>query len=183
MWREPERWRELLSESGCPICRAGRPGDVLAELTASWATGGSEAPLPGYVSIVAKRHVVEPWEPPSIERSAFWDDVVAAARAVASAVGAVKMNYEIHGNTIPHLHMHLFPRFSGDPYEGRALDGHTTFHRSSADLQRLADAISSSGRRAGGREGERASAQRQVAIRPAVPGDAAGIAEVYRESA
>jgi diadenosine tetraphosphate (Ap4A) HIT family hydrolase len=22
----------------------------------------------------------------------------------------VKLNYEIHGNTIPHLHMHLYPR-------------------------------------------------------------------------
>ena len=140
MWREPDRWRDLVSEAGCPICTAGRLADVLAELSASWATGGPQAPLPGYVCIVAKRHVVEPWQLPQGELAAFWEDAVAAARAVATAVGAVKMNYEIHGNTIPHLHMHLFPRFRGDPYEGQALDGHATFDRSAADLRRLADA-------------------------------------------
>ncbi|MGB6535125.1 MAG: hypothetical protein WBF58_04100 [Xanthobacteraceae bacterium] len=32
------------------------------------------------------------------------------------------MNYEIHGNTIPHLHLHIFPRYRGDPFEGRPID-------------------------------------------------------------
>jgi len=27
------------------------------------------------------------------------------------------MNYEIHGNSIPHLHVHFFPRYVGDPFE------------------------------------------------------------------
>jgi diadenosine tetraphosphate (Ap4A) HIT family hydrolase len=27
------------------------------------------------------------------------------------------MNYEVHGNTIPHLHMHFFPRYAGDAFE------------------------------------------------------------------
>ena len=31
------------------------------------------------------------------------------------------MNYEIHGNSIPHLHLHLYPRFPGDPFEGRPI--------------------------------------------------------------
>ena len=38
--------------------------------------------------------------------------------AIAVATGAVKMNYEIHGNTVPHLHVHIFPRYAGDPFEG-----------------------------------------------------------------
>jgi diadenosine tetraphosphate (Ap4A) HIT family hydrolase len=28
------------------------------------------------------------------------------------------MNYENHGNTVPHLHMHLFPRLPCDIYVG-----------------------------------------------------------------
>jgi diadenosine tetraphosphate (Ap4A) HIT family hydrolase len=32
------------------------------------------------------------------------------------------MNYEIHGNSIPHLHMHFFPRYRGDHFEGRPID-------------------------------------------------------------
>jgi len=29
-----------------------------------------------------------------------------------------QMNYDIHGDTIPDLHMHLFPRSAGDVYMG-----------------------------------------------------------------
>ena len=32
------------------------------------------------------------------------------------------MNDEIHGNTVPHLHMHVFPRYPGDPFEGAPID-------------------------------------------------------------
>ena len=32
------------------------------------------------------------------------------------------MNYEIHGNTIPHLHMHLFPRYVGDAFENQPIN-------------------------------------------------------------
>jgi diadenosine tetraphosphate (Ap4A) HIT family hydrolase len=52
------------------------------------------------------------------------------------------MNYEIHGNSIPHLHLHLYPRFRGDPYEGRAIDGRSaSFERSPEDLERIRGAI------------------------------------------
>jgi len=36
-------------------------------------------------------------------------DVQTSARALKHVTRAVKINYEIHGNTVPHLHMHLFP--------------------------------------------------------------------------
>ena len=52
------------------------------------------------------------------------------------------MNYEIHGNSIPHLHLHLYPRFSGDPFEGRPIAMDTpAFTRTEEDLRRMADAI------------------------------------------
>lgn len=35
---------------------------------------------------------------------------------------AVKINYEIHGNTIPHLHVHPYPRFCDDPFPGQPVD-------------------------------------------------------------
>jgi diadenosine tetraphosphate (Ap4A) HIT family hydrolase len=48
------------------------------------------------------------------------------------------MNYEIHGNTIPHLHMHLYPRYSGDPFEGEPIDPRrVAFERSADELHRL----------------------------------------------
>lgn len=66
--------------------------------------------MPGYVCVVSKRHVVEPYELAPDEMDAFWREAMRVARAVAELLEPAKMNYEIHGNTIPHLHMHLYPR-------------------------------------------------------------------------
>ena len=128
----------------CPICSRpeGRPGDVVAELSAAWVTAPIHAPLPGYVCVVAKQHVVEPYDLPRDKRSAFWEDCMEAARAVSSIFHPTKMNYEIHGNTIPHLHMHLYPRYPGDPYEGRPIDHGTLVSRSPSDIDRIRRAVS-----------------------------------------
>ncbi len=32
------------------------------------------------------------------------------------------MNYEIHGNSLPHFHMHFFPRYRSDRFEGQPID-------------------------------------------------------------
>ena len=100
------------------------------------------AVLPGYACVVARRHVEEPFQLPDDEMVAFWRESMAVARALSSLLEPVKMNYEIHGNSIPHLHLHLYPRFPGDPFEGRpiAMDA-PAFTRTAEDLQRMADAI------------------------------------------
>jgi diadenosine tetraphosphate (Ap4A) HIT family hydrolase len=105
-----------MDEHTCLICSHpdGRPNDVVVDLTAAWVTAGAEAPLPGYACVVAKRHVVEPYELAGRERAAFWEDCLIVAEGLADLLHPVKMNYEIHGNTIPHLHMHMYPRYVGD---------------------------------------------------------------------
>jgi diadenosine tetraphosphate (Ap4A) HIT family hydrolase len=131
-----------VSANDCLICARGAPLDVIVELDATWITAGAEAPLPGYACVVAKRHVVEPFELSADEQSAFWLEAMRAARVLSDLYAPTKMNYEIHGNTIPHLHMHLYPRFEGDPYARGPIDPRRhTFTRSAADLQRLRDAL------------------------------------------
>lgn len=50
------------------------------------------------------------------------NDVQLYARALKAVTNAVKINYEIHGNTIPHLHIHLYPRYIDDPFPNKAID-------------------------------------------------------------
>ncbi len=122
-WTDPEAWARLLTPGGCPICREGGPTSVVAELEVSWVTMGGEAgPLPGSCALFFRRHAVELHELTPEEGAAFMGDVQRLSRALKEATGAVKMNYEVHGNTIPHLHMHFFPRYPGDPFEGRPID-------------------------------------------------------------
>ena len=59
------------------------------------------------------------------------------AQAVAELVRPIKMNYEIHGNTLPRLHVHLFPRQVDDPYVGGPVDPRvSTFERTDSKSRR-----------------------------------------------
>ena len=110
-----------IERTRCPICASGQPLDVIAELDAVWVSAPPVAVLPGYACVVARRHVEEPFQLPDDEMFAFWRESMAVARALSSLLEPRKMNYEIHGNSIPHLHLHLYPRFAGDPFEGRPI--------------------------------------------------------------
>jgi diadenosine tetraphosphate (Ap4A) HIT family hydrolase len=127
-----------VNQTNCVICDnpAGRPNDVLVELPSSWVTGGRQACLPGYVCVVSRQHVREPFE--LADGGAWWADCMLVAKALNDELHPRKMNYEIHGNTIPHLHLHLYPRSGDDPFVGLPIDGTARLvDRSSEDLNRL----------------------------------------------
>lgn len=143
LWTEdPDLWRRLCTPAGCPVCKPGPPrSEILAETPSCWITAASEASLPGYVCVTSKVHAIEPYELSEDDQVAFWLDAMGAARGLADVVSPVKMNYEVHGNTIPHLHMHLFPRQPGDVYVGYVIHNRVQFTRSSEELERLAEGI------------------------------------------
>jgi diadenosine tetraphosphate (Ap4A) HIT family hydrolase len=121
-WNDPAAWRALKDGSACPICRRGEPRDLLLELETSWLSLPGQAPMVGYACLVSKIHAVELHDLTELQAEAFMRDARRASKAIAAATGAVKLNYEVHGNTIPHLHLHLFPRYPGDPFEGGPID-------------------------------------------------------------
>jgi diadenosine tetraphosphate (Ap4A) HIT family hydrolase len=95
----------------------------VGESATVWATTDRQVTCRGYVRLYAKRHVVEPFDLSEGEQSAFFRDVGAAAAAIDKLFHPVKLNYEIHGNTNPHLHLHVFPRYVGDPFEDGPIVG------------------------------------------------------------
>lgn len=141
-WTDPEAWAKRLTPEACPFCTS-EPWSVCVDLPASRVLIPEGAVLPGYVLVVSRRHVIEPYELPPDESAQFWADAMRAAAAVASVVRPVKINYEIHGNTIPHLHLHVFPRFRGDPFERSPIDPHAVAptRRSPAEIEALRRAI------------------------------------------
>jgi diadenosine tetraphosphate (Ap4A) HIT family hydrolase/predicted enzyme related to lactoylglutathione lyase len=128
--------------SACVICDSpgGKPRDVLVELDSSWVTAGRMACLSGYVCVVSRKHVVEPFE--LDDNGGWWRDCMLVARALNDELRPIKVNYEIHGNTIAHLHLHIYPRTANDPFTGRTIDGTALlFERSPQDLDRMRRAI------------------------------------------
>jgi len=78
--------------------------------------------MPGYVCLVSRVHAVELHDLDESQVALFVLDMRDVSRAVSTVTAAVKMNYEIHGNTLPHLHVHFFPRYVGDQFEGAPVD-------------------------------------------------------------
>ena len=102
-----ERWTAMCSGTACPICCRKELLDVIATLETSWVTMQEFAPVPGYVCLVSRTHAVELHELAEQVAVAFMRDAQKVSKALSAATGAVKLNYEIHGNSLPHLHMHF----------------------------------------------------------------------------
>ena len=71
--------------------------------------------FPGYVLLVLRRHVTELYDLPAPERATLMEEVSRVAQALARVFRPVKMNYELLGNLVPHIHWHLVPRLATDP--------------------------------------------------------------------
>lgn len=119
------KWLQWCDPELCPVCRdEDPPGDIvtLRETAFSWFEAHPNVCLPGTCYVLAKTHAVELDDLSESDLLGFMKDVQVAAKALKHVTGAVKINYEIHGNTVPHLHMHLFPRTVNDPFPGAPID-------------------------------------------------------------
>ena len=130
-WMPRERWDALVRGEGCPLCvavAASEPVDdhgyTIADLDMSRLRLGANQVIPGYCVLICKIHVREPYDLMREQRSAYFEDMMRAAQALETVFAPVKMNSEILGNAVPHLHCHIKPRFYGDPAPGRPWDPH-----------------------------------------------------------
>lgn len=121
----PNNWAELIRGIGCEMCESTRPEADRYGIRIM-ATKNTEGVLQraniqrGYTLVIWRgRHITEPTELTDAEASEYWLDVLAVARALISYYQPIKMNYETLGNSLPHLHTHLVPRYSEDPVPGR----------------------------------------------------------------
>lgn len=133
------------------MCEQGRP-DETEHGARIFAGEVSDAYLQrvdiqrGYtVSIWRGRHVAEPTELSDDEAKAYWLEVLRVGKALEEVLGPVKLNYDLLGNSLPHLHTHLVPRYADDPRPGwpfpfpeeeRPPIGEEAFRRDVEDLRR-----------------------------------------------
>jgi diadenosine tetraphosphate (Ap4A) HIT family hydrolase len=69
----------------------------------------------GYTFVVTRRHVTELFHLDLAERQEIIEEVNRVAAALFQTFRPAKMNYELLGNMVPHMHWHLVPRFTDDP--------------------------------------------------------------------
>ncbi|HMF14004.1 MAG TPA: HIT family protein [Gemmataceae bacterium] len=110
-----------MAEAECPFCaKLARletlpAGEVVWQFPQSVALLGTWQFYHGYCVLVSRRHATELNQLPAIDRRAFLDEMCLLAAAIESCFQPDKLNYELLGNQVPHLHWHLFPRSRRDP--------------------------------------------------------------------
>jgi diadenosine tetraphosphate (Ap4A) HIT family hydrolase len=87
----------------------------VAELETGWAVLGDNQLYRGYTIFASKTCVPELHELAPEVRSRFLDEMALVAEAVFRAFAPRKLNYELLGNSVSHLHWHIFPRYEDDP--------------------------------------------------------------------
>jgi len=96
-----------MTEAGCAFCT------VVAALEHSDACPARAA---GHVlRKIPDLPATELFDLPHHESTQYFHDMLAIARAIAAAFHPRKKNCEVLGNTVAHLHRHLFRRYDWDP--------------------------------------------------------------------
>jgi diadenosine tetraphosphate (Ap4A) HIT family hydrolase len=94
---------------------------VFYESRVSIAKLNPDQAFEGYTFVTLKWHEEELYDLTDKDRKQFLEDMSIVAVALAKAFKPDKMNYELLGNAMPHLHWHLVPRYTSDPMWGRPI--------------------------------------------------------------
>lgn len=114
-------WLKRVSGEDCPLCEDPSKGmAMVGDLMVTRVYLQKSASFRGYCVLVLKRHAVELDDLPADERCALMEDIARVAHAIRAVCSPKKINYEILGNMVPHVHVHIIPRYETDPAWDRA---------------------------------------------------------------
>lgn len=101
----------------CPMCRRWEADSDLriVELPHSYVILNRDQYFPGYTLLFTKIHATELFHLDREVRVALMEEVSSVAEALYSIYTPAKINYELLGNMVPHIHWHIVPRFASEP--------------------------------------------------------------------
>lgn len=122
----PDDWDQRVGGDRCAMCAQGRPDEdefgirVYRSDTADAYLQKADVGQRGYCIVIWRgRHVAEPTQLSDTEAGVYWDDVLRVARAIEVHYAPAKLNLMMLGNSLPHLHTHVVPRYVDDRDPGR----------------------------------------------------------------
>ena len=139
-----------MTQGGCVFCSGERPAadHRIAELGVTTVYLHDDQFFPGWVVLILKRHATELFHLERAERARMLDEVSRVAGVLHEVYAPRKINYELLGNQVPHIHWHVIPRRADDPaprdavwtvpHAPRRLDAATLAERTAILRARLA---------------------------------------------
>ncbi len=106
-----------MTDPTCKACQGTWPraDHFIADLGLSQAYLHEDQFFKGWTVVVFRRHATELFQLAPTERMQLMEEVTLVAKTLAQVFDARKINYELLGNQLPHIHWHLIPRLATDP--------------------------------------------------------------------
>lgn len=127
-------------------CRWEGDSDLrIIELPHSYVILNRDQYFPGYTLLFTKGHATELFHLDRVVRSALMEELSAVAQALYAVFVPAKINYELLGNMVPHIHWHIVPRFSSEPLWPRPIwaEPHEEMHLSPDEYRQRIEKIRS----------------------------------------
>lgn len=110
-----------MNRNKCIVCeriqmiKSKKNNYFVKELESGYVVLGDYQYYRGYTLLLSKIHTNELHKLGKGERLKFLEEMSLISEAVAKAFNPKKLNYELLGNSEPHLHWHIIPRYKIDP--------------------------------------------------------------------
>ena len=104
----------------CEVCgrirqiEEGTNPYFVAELKSGYVVIGDHQLFRGYALLLCREHKTELHQLDAESKRAFLEEMAILAEAVFRAFRPRKLNYELLGNSVEHMHWHIFPRHEDD---------------------------------------------------------------------
>lgn len=107
------------TDAGCPFCQPAPERELISESATAYAMLDKYPVSPGHSLIIPKVHVESYFDLSDKHRTACWLMVDRIKKLLTSQFRPNGFNIgvnigEVAGQTIPHAHIHLIPRYNGD---------------------------------------------------------------------
>ncbi len=104
----------------CQIVRGERPARVVGESPDALAFFPPRPVCPGHTIVIPKTHIRDLWADGSVPAAGLMQAVIRTGQAIRRALRPEGMNLissagQAASQTVFHLHLHVVPRWSGDP--------------------------------------------------------------------
>ena len=107
----------VMTDPSCKACAGTWPqaDHFIADLGLAKAYLHDDQFFPGWTVVVLQHHATELFHLTPPERIQLMEEVNTVAKTLSQVYGAKKINYELLGNQLPHIHWHIIPRLATDP--------------------------------------------------------------------
>jgi len=121
----PNDWERRVRGDDCSICAEGRPDESGGRLRVYEGTvldaylNRDDVALGYVIAFWRGYHVAEPTQLGEHDAIQFWRELLYVSRGIERVFRPAKLNTLLLGNSVPHLHAHIVPRYVDDPDPGR----------------------------------------------------------------